>query len=288
MELITERLTVRELGENEAARSIRRREGLSDDSPFLRKGLAAEKIDVNESERTVTAYVSTIAPDRDGEILLPRGAVLDEYRKNPVVQYAHDRFALPVGKNLWIKVDGRGLIAKTLFARHDFAEQVFQLYREGFLNAWSVGFAPVDWAPKDGQLLAGRALGLDESDLLGVRRVYTKWALLEYSAVPVPANPQALTIAIGKGLLRDERLRRDLGIAQEDRPRASGSGPRQEEASAGPRAGKSAKTAAPLAIAPQMLERIESRFRDALDRSLAKAIEGAIDEALARVQGRLD
>jgi hypothetical protein len=34
-----------------------------------------------------------------------------------------------------------------------------------------------------------------------------EWDLLEYSAVPVPENPAALTLAITKGLVRDEALK---------------------------------------------------------------------------------
>ena len=35
-----------------------------------------------------------------------------------------------------------------------------------------------------------------------------EWDLLEYSAVPVPENPHALTLAVEKGLVTDPRLRR--------------------------------------------------------------------------------
>jgi hypothetical protein len=39
---------------------------------------------------------------------------------------------------------------------------------------------------------------------------YPEWDLLEYSAVPVPENPQALTLAVRKGLVKDVDLRRWL------------------------------------------------------------------------------
>ncbi|KKL13767.1 hypothetical protein LCGC14_2522470, partial [marine sediment metagenome] len=45
-----------------------------------------------------------------------------------------------------------------------------------------------------------KELGLEEADLEGTKRIYPKWLMLEYSDVPVPSNPEALQLAISKGL----------------------------------------------------------------------------------------
>ena len=37
-------------------------------------------------------------------------------------------------------------------------------------------------------------------------RRFEEWDLLEYSAVPIPENPAAVTVAVNKGLVRDPAL----------------------------------------------------------------------------------
>jgi hypothetical protein len=60
------------------------------------------------------------------------------------------------------------------------------------LRAWSIGFEPLRVTPHR----------------RGVR--YDEWNLLEYSAVPVPENPRALTVAVQKGIVQDDTLKRWL------------------------------------------------------------------------------
>jgi hypothetical protein len=66
---------------------------------------------------------------------------------------------------------------------------VFNMYKSGFLNAVSIGFDPYEWEAleeKDGKT---------PTDLVGMMNQgthFTKWDLLEFSAVPVPSNPDAL------------------------------------------------------------------------------------------------
>ena len=73
-------------------------------------------VSVNEGERAVTAKISTIAVDRDGEVLIPRGCDVKDFEKNPIVYLAHDYFTLPVGKCVAIKRTDDEIIAKTVFA----------------------------------------------------------------------------------------------------------------------------------------------------------------------------
>jgi phage head maturation protease len=90
------------------------------------------------------------------------------------------------------------VVAVTRFASGvTFAEDLFRLYAQGVLRGWSIGFVPrqVERLPR-------------EADRDGLRIV--AWDLLEYSAVPVPENPGALTVAMEKGLIRDPRLQRWL------------------------------------------------------------------------------
>lgn len=146
---------------------------------------------IDEAGRRITFTISTNARDRDGDIVDQAGWVLEEYRKNPVVLWAHDSKALPVARAENISVQDGQLISVARFATREeyaFADTVFQLYKGGFLNATSVGFMPEEM-----ELIEG-----DQAGEIGFR--FLRQRLLEYSAVPVPSNPEALVVARGKGI----------------------------------------------------------------------------------------
>lgn len=134
--------------------------------------------EINASERTLTAYASTGDVDRDNEIILP------EAWRNSIQQldqvallWAHEYRVPPVGKASEFRIDGRGLVFTAKFAQTDFAEEIWGLYRDGFLDSFSVGFRARKWEDRD--------------DSSGADRVFTEAELYEVSAVPVPANPHA-------------------------------------------------------------------------------------------------
>lgn len=171
---------------------------------MLKKVFTSEIKSIDEKENTLTAYISTDTIDRMKEVLDPKGVDVSQYRKNPVVLWAHDYEKPPIGKALWVKRDGQGILSKVKFATTSFAQEIFQLYKEGFLKAFSVGFIPRETEDGDGEKQP--------------RRTYKKWELLEYSAVPVPANPDALALAIQKGVLKTEALKESIekGWGQEE------------------------------------------------------------------------
>lgn len=131
----------------------------------------------DETDRTIISYISTSAPDRYKDIVNPKGAKLDNYKKNPTVLFNHN-YDNVIGKNLWIKNSDEGLVAKTQFAKTPLATDIMNLYKDGFLNAFSIGFIPEKYNMNN-----NGGLDIDE------------WELLEYSAVAVPANPEALALS---------------------------------------------------------------------------------------------
>lgn len=133
----------------------------------------------SESDRTILSVITTNSVDRYNEIVSPEGIQLENYLKNPVVLLNHSQDTLPIGKNVWIKQDSNGLIAQTQFAKTAIAEDVMNLYREGFMNAFSIGFIPLKYE-------------FDNQD----RVIFTQSELLEYSCVSVPANQDALALAM--------------------------------------------------------------------------------------------
>lgn len=152
---------------------------------LLRKAVIADEVKAAEGEsRSVRFTISTSSPDRDNDTVAASGWKLENYKKNPVVLWAHDYSQLPVGKATTIMVDGQKLVADMEFASHPFAETVMQMVKGGFLRATSVGFAPHLY--KFNETRGG--LDFEEQELL------------EFSIVPVPANPEALIEARAAGI----------------------------------------------------------------------------------------
>jgi len=181
--------------------------------------------EIDHDERTLVVTISSRTKDRVGDILDPAGAELDAYRKNPVVLWAHDYRLPPVAKTLWIKVNGDRVVAKPQFARTAVANEIFNLYAEGFLNAWSVGFIPHETEP-----IVENDRG-SERRFVGYRVV--RWELLEYSAVPVPANPEALTHALRDGHISSPVLVKAFEqlLIESDKPEEPGKSLRERDTS---------------------------------------------------------
>lgn len=175
---------------------------------MLRKGFVPQKIGADAKERSRVVRITTGAVDRDGEIVRPDGGQFDQYLLNPVVLFAHDYNSMPVGKCVSLKTDDKGVVAKTVYNNTEAANEIYQAVADGFPLAVSIGFISVE-SSYAGE--SGFQAQLDDCVRRGwvtpaeartVRRIYTKWVLLEYSDVPVPSNPEALQLAISKGWVK--------------------------------------------------------------------------------------
>ena len=164
----------------------------------VRADPSARTLAVYPETLTVRCVITTVDPDRAGDVVVPTGLRnLDEFLMNPVVLWAHNRSQFPpVGTCEWVDVQPRRVVAETRFAKGvPFAEDIFRLYEQGVLRAWSIGFVP----------RKARRVPSPAGHPQGLR--IEEWDLLEYSAVPIPENPAALTVALQKGLVRDTSLR---------------------------------------------------------------------------------
>src|SRR5262245_737893 len=164
----------------------------------IRSHAAEPAVVIDPDKMIVRSVISTVEPDRAGDIVVPAGLRnAEEYLRNPVVLWANQRTLPPIGTCQALEVLPDRIVAETKFTpASPLARDVFRLYAEGVLRGWSIGFLPHKAFPL---LRAGRASGP-----AGLR--VEEWDLLEYSAVPVPENPKALTLAVRKGLVQDERL----------------------------------------------------------------------------------
>lgn len=147
---------------------------------------------IDNEKRTIEFIISTAAADRYGDIIEVSGWDLRNYKANPVVLFGHNSSIPPVGKALKTWKDGSALRSVAEFMSRDlsvFADSIFRMFQEGYLRAVSVGFKPLKW----------EQLKDEQGDPTWAYR-FTKQELLEFSAVPIPANPEALIAARQKGI----------------------------------------------------------------------------------------
>ena len=119
---------------------------------------------------------------RDGDVVEPMGVQVEDYLKNPVVMWAHDyqgrspSGGLPIGRSLSLERHPEGIDVEFEFLPDDpFAGRVRNAWERGFVRTASIGWDSLETVPLPG----GRGLR------------HKKIELLEWSLVPVPADPGA-------------------------------------------------------------------------------------------------
>jgi HK97 family phage prohead protease len=140
----------------------------------------------SDKDMTITHYISTVTPDRFGDIVNPFGMDADNFRKNPIVLFGHSHNARSnvIGKNIALFPDDFGVKAITKFADTPAGKDLYILNREGYLNAWSIGFIPKKTKTQSTTI----------NNQPGTYNIIDEWELLEYSSVAIPANPDALNL----------------------------------------------------------------------------------------------
>ena len=138
----------------------------------------------------VPFVVSDSEVDRDNDRVMAKGLNLDNFlaAKAPVL-FAHNQRDLPVARAPDTKRVGTKIKSTAEFPSADlyeFGNTVGRLVLNDFLGAASIGFLPTEWKFVDER--GDWALDFLKADLL------------EYSIVPVPANPRALAGAKSMGI----------------------------------------------------------------------------------------
>ena len=162
----------------------------------LEKGVASKKelpIEIKDlGDRRVLFTISKEVVDRDGDILRANGCDLTNYLKNKVFLGFHNSRDFPLGKteDIWIEADRIKAIVyfptveelssdpNNAIEKAKLVDFCYHCYKTGMLNAVSVGFIPLEWVESE--------KGFD----------ILKWELLEFSAVAVPANQDAIAEAV--------------------------------------------------------------------------------------------
>lgn len=160
---------------------------------ILRRAFSGSVIkNIDPDKRQIEFIISTACIDRMGDIIEVPGWDLKNYKTNPVVLFGHMSSIPPIGKAIKVWKDADALRAIAEFIPQDisaFAHSIFRMYEEKFLHAVSVGFRPLKWE---------RLVDEEGNETWSFR--FKKQELLEFSAVPIPANPEALVAARQKGI----------------------------------------------------------------------------------------
>ena len=173
---------------------------------MMLKQFVSSDIKIDDDERTITAVISTGSIDRDKEVVKATGGNFDSYLKNPVVLWAHDYKEMPIAKTVWLKQGTKKITAKARFAETEMAEEVYQLYKGGFLKAFSIGFIPKKrHSPTPDDIKKN-------PDLVDAWNIIDEWELLEFSAVPIPANPEALMQAVKTKAVAIDEVSKELDL----------------------------------------------------------------------------
>jgi hypothetical protein len=145
-------------------------------------------------ERTVRFKISSEVVDRDGDILIAKGCNFDNFKNNPQFLGFHNYHEYPLGIPKNWGVDGKAVYCDVYFPTIDelstnpaeasekakLVDFTYHCYKTGMLNAVSVGFIATDAEPN--------------KETGGF--IVNNWELLEFSAVTVPANQDAIAQAV--------------------------------------------------------------------------------------------
>lgn len=138
---------------------------------------SASKNQFDDETLTICNIVgSTENRDTYGDVIIQSGWNLEDFKKNPVILYAHDRCNLPIGKATEVYVSENKLKFTVQFAPTKAGQEIYSLLKEGYLSAFSVGLY-VEESKYD-----------PDTDTFFI----IKATLKELSVVPVPANQEAL------------------------------------------------------------------------------------------------
>lgn len=148
---------------------------------------------VDREVGSVAFQISGPNQDRMGDIMIPQGMNNKNFRKNPVVLWAHDDSRLPIGRSLREEVvKDVGVFSDALIdIKNDptgFNKAVLGMLADGTLSATSIRFMPVEF-----EKVMAKEAGVDV--WRGAFK-YVKWELLEFSVTPIPMYPDALALSL--------------------------------------------------------------------------------------------
>lgn len=171
---------------------------------------------LQSSTELATCMISTINPDREGDVVVPEGGNFANFMKSPVLMWAHggsDGYAsVPIGSVTALEVmPGHGVKAEWKWLEGDpFADRIKNAWKQGVVRASSIGFKPLTYQKN------------------GMGNDIQTWELLELSLCAIPMNPEAVRSLKALGLMDHTEVLRmidDTKALPDEAPLSSGPQP---------------------------------------------------------------
>lgn len=147
---------------------------------------------IDEDNLIIDFKITTNDVDSYKEIVNPSGVDLTRFANNPVVFWMHNMFAPPIARGLVdrVKITDDAVVMPAQFTPESvyaFGHTIYKLYKENFLQSVSIGFIPTKITRFETD---------EERDAnKGARAIIEKWQMLEFSAVTIPANENAVALS---------------------------------------------------------------------------------------------
>lgn len=156
---------------------------------------AADLDRTDDDSDTIWFTTTVLEEDRDGDVVLPRGRMGDNYAKSPAWFFGHQDWAIPIGTS-W---DNDGRVMVEVFddrirqgCRFDMEDEdahfLHGKVRRKFLNGTSIAFVPVEAERRD-EFEKARTHSKPQ---LPPGWLFKRWDHTETSIVGVGSNPHAL------------------------------------------------------------------------------------------------
>lgn len=161
---------------------------------------------IDERLMSARAIINTPREDREGDIIVPKGVHLENFRKNPVVLWEHGlgEITHPIAKcqhpdgNLALEVEVDQITATSYFTDKVLESlQIFHLIAEGLVRATSVRAVPIKSSTRK-----------TSNDGIGV--VLEEWELIEWSWGALGVNPDAIARTIDRGTIEGHKITEPL------------------------------------------------------------------------------
>lgn len=169
---------------------------------------------VNEAKKEIVYVITSSAVDRYKEITDPNGCEKEAYDKAKKTVFFNHNYNLVVGRSLWEKQQDEKWIASLSFADStDFAKDMWNLAKDGFVGMTSIGFIPKALEINALEEITDlKVTNRSEYDPKTEIWVWRKWELLEWSLVGVGANPDAYEISkvLQKGIVKSDEVKNYL------------------------------------------------------------------------------
>ncbi|QDT30473.1 hypothetical protein Enr10x_58390 [Gimesia panareensis] len=152
------------------------------------------------------AIINTPREDREGDVIVPRGVQLENYRKNPVVLWEHGlgEITRPIAKcqnpngELALEVTDNEISAISFFTDKCLESlQIFHLIAEGMVRATSVRALPIKSS-------------IRKTSTAGTGIILEEWELIEWSWGALGVNPDAIARTLDRGTIEGRKITEPL------------------------------------------------------------------------------